>query len=116
VTPADKVNELNEAELPAVDVVSQTTILSWWVPFEIGVATRADRRIATFRRDSAPLPAFLKIWPVLDFNREFDRFAIRYFQDLAHGQKSYRFTETMTKSISTSDQFHARLKADLGQA
>ena len=48
-------------------VISQHTVSSWWVPFEIGVATKDDRRITSYRSDSVPLPDFLKIWPVLDY-------------------------------------------------
>jgi hypothetical protein len=96
-------------------VVSQTTVLSWWVPFEIGVATRGDRRIATFRRDEVTLPAFLKIWPVLDYDSQLEKFAVRYFQDSVHGEKSYTLREAAYKSIRSANEFHASLKRDLGQ-
>lgn len=97
-------------------VVSANTVRSWWVPFEIGVATERDRRITSYRRDTVPLPEFLQIWPVLDYDRELMDFARRYFQDAAHGEKNYRFAESMQKSIGSASQFHTALKRDLGQA
>jgi hypothetical protein len=96
-------------------VVSQNTVASWWVPFEIGIATERDRRITSYRRDSVVLPDFLRMWPVLDFDHELTNFARRYFQDSAHSEKSYRFQESLQKSVTSAAQFHAALKRDLGQ-
>ena len=52
-------------------IVTENTPLSWWVPFEIGVARETDSQIATFLevdRVSASrveLPSYLKKWPIL---------------------------------------------------
>ena len=52
-------------------IVTENTPLSWWVPFEIGVARETDSQIATFLevdRFSAArveLPSYLKKWPIL---------------------------------------------------
>lgn len=96
-------------------VLSQTTRLSWWVPFEIGVATRSERRITSYRRDTSELPEFLKIWPVMDYDSQLADFARRYFEDSAHTEKSYRFSESYSKPIRSAGAFHAALKRDLGQ-
>ena len=96
-------------------VVSSHTVASWWVPFEIGVATEGDRRITSYRRDTVTLPDFLKIWPVLDYDHQLERFAQRYFQDSAHTETSYRFAGTFQKSLHRAAQFHDALKGDLGQ-
>ena len=54
-----------------VAIVTENTPLSWWVPFEIGVARETDSQIATFlevNRFSAAkveLPSYLKKWPIL---------------------------------------------------
>jgi len=96
-------------------VVSSHTVASWWVPFEIGVATEGDRRITSYRRDTVTLPDFLKIWPVLNYDYQLERFAQRYFQDSAHGETSYRFAGTSQKSLHRAAQFHDALKGDLGQ-
>lgn len=52
-------------------IVTENTPLSWWVPFEIGVARETHSQIATFLevdRFSAArveLPSYLKKWPIL---------------------------------------------------
>ena len=52
-------------------IVTENTPLSWWVPFEIGVARETDSQIATFlevKRFSTArieMPSYLKKWPIL---------------------------------------------------
>lgn len=96
-------------------IVSQTTKSSWWVPFEVGAATRSAKRITTYRRDSTVLPDYLTIWPVVNNLRELDRFIVRYFQDRAHSETNYTFAEARYKTLNSAPEFHAALKRDLGQ-
>ena len=99
-------------------LVSPTTVTSWWVPFEIGAATKSDRRIATLKSGIVVLPHYLTIWPVLE-RSQLDLFIQRYLQDAATPEtvmlKSYGMRESVTKSIRSAETFHARLKSDLGQ-
>ena len=53
-------------------VVTKNTSMSWWVPFEIGVARETDSRIATFlfivdqpNSATVELPSYLRTWPIL---------------------------------------------------
>lgn len=52
-------------------VVTENTSLSWWVPFEIGVARETESQIATFlsvdesSRHTVALPSYLGKWPIL---------------------------------------------------
>ena len=52
-------------------IVTENTPLSWWVPFEIGVARETDSQIATFlgintfSTTKIELPSYLKKWPIL---------------------------------------------------
>ena len=52
-------------------VVTENTPLSWWVPFEIGVARETKSQIATFllvdmtSGNEVPLPSYLRTWPIL---------------------------------------------------
>lgn len=48
-----------------IAVVSDNTKESWWVPFEIGVATDKPRPIATFICKQVSLPEYLDFWPHL---------------------------------------------------
>ena len=59
-----------------VAVVTERTPLSWWVPFELGVARETESQIATFlsvdenSTDVLLLPSYLKIWPILTSRQE----------------------------------------------
>ena len=54
-------------------VVTENTPLSWWVPFELGVARETSSQIATFlfvegrsrNNNVVTLPSYLKNWPIL---------------------------------------------------
>lgn len=56
-------------------VVSYATKGSWWVPWEIGVATEKDYPIATYAGDKTSLPEYLKKWPYLTSEQELDVYA-----------------------------------------
>ena len=59
-----------------VAVVTERTPLSWWVPFELGVARETESQIATFlsvdenSADVVLLPSYLRIWPILTSRQE----------------------------------------------
>ena len=44
-------------------VVTNATSHSWWVPFEIGVASTSHRFLSTYGNPASPLPSFLTAWP-----------------------------------------------------
>ena len=44
-------------------VVTNATSNSWWVPFEIGVASTSHRFLSTYGNPESPLPSFLAAWP-----------------------------------------------------
>src|SRR4051812_11438146 len=56
-------------------VVSTNTKTSWWVPWEIGIATERDYPIATFAGDRTTLPEYLRKWPYLRSDSELDEYA-----------------------------------------
>jgi hypothetical protein len=88
-------------------VVSERTTVSWWVPFEIGVGTEKNKRITSFQLDQVGLPDFLRKWPVLKTKNHLDTFIKLYKQD---GIVEFRESQGYSKTISSADQFHARLK------
>lgn len=93
-------------------VVSDYTQKSWWVPFEIGVASDSDKRISSFQLTTVQLPDFLRKWPVLDSREDLDRFVEYYKQDQL---VSLSESKTYHRPIGSADQFHRELKASLGQ-
>ena len=44
-------------------IVTNATNASWWVPFEIGVASEKDRFLSTYGNPRLRLPSFLSAWP-----------------------------------------------------
>jgi hypothetical protein len=99
-------------------VLSRSTVLSWWVPFEIGVATHADGRIASYDTAGGPrtsLPDYLRNWPILLSLADVDAFAQRYKQDRRPLEKAYRLNEARVARIQSASEFHRVLKSDIGQ-
>lgn len=56
-------------------VISQKTKGSWWVPFEIGIATELEYPLATYLVDVTEIPDYLKKWPYLTSDRDLDTYA-----------------------------------------
>lgn len=56
-------------------VISARTQASWWVPWEIGVATEKGRFLASFVSGTASVPEFLLKWPYLRTSADLDKYA-----------------------------------------
>ena len=92
-------------------VTSANTISSWWVPFEIGVATDQDRRISTYTLEATNLPDYLKKWPVLKSKAHLDQFIDLYQRD-----RVVAFSEsTAARTVTSADNFHQSLNNRIGQ-
>ena len=92
-------------------VTSANTVSSWWVPFEIGVATDQDRRISTYTLEATNLPDYLKKWPVLKSKAHLDQFIDLYQRD-----KVVAFSESAAaRTVTSADNFHQSLKSRIGQ-
>lgn len=48
-----------------IAVISSVTAKSWWVPWEIGIATERDMPLATYSHDRTDVPSYLKKWPYM---------------------------------------------------
>ena len=78
-------------------IVSESTAMSWWVPFEIGVARETESVIATMLTvdengsTAMELPSYLKTWPILASAEELKDWAI----DLAN----FRVKGTVGKTV-----------------
>ncbi|UYK72917.1 toll/interleukin-1 receptor domain-containing protein [Xanthomonas sacchari] len=56
-------------------VISEATRTSWWVPWEIGVATEKDFPLATFSGGTSLPPEYLRKWPYLRSDADLDKYA-----------------------------------------
>ncbi len=96
-------------------VISARTQASWWVPWEIGVATEKERFLASFISDNASVPEYLAKWPYMRTQPDLDK----YIQESKRAellvesqiQKGYRSTARGTAFRS----FHTSMKAALRQ-
>lgn len=55
-------------------VVSGITQISWWVPFEIGMAAQRDFPIVSYVKDGINLPDYLTYWPKLKSLSDIDKY------------------------------------------
>ncbi len=96
-------------------ILSDETKESWWVPFEIGIATEKQYPIVTFAVEDVNLPLFLKKWPYL---RKLDD--LQQYFDVAYGTQRHILMEGLEKIASSrrglyARAFHKNLKEALGQ-
>jgi hypothetical protein len=96
-------------------VVSARTKESWWVPWEIGIATEKDFPIATYAGDSTSLPEYLRKWPYLTNTAELDKYASvsKSAEATFRLQKSYA-TDSVARHTSTQE-FYRNLRSSLGR-
>lgn len=96
-------------------VVSSSTKSSWWVPWEIGIATEKDYPIATYAGDSTTLPEYLRKWPYLTSMQHVDEYArlSRAAVTSLNSQRTYKSEGAARRSAT--QEFHRILKATLGQ-
>lgn len=90
-------------------LITNATVGSWWVPFEIGVARQADRRITSFNASSVALPEFLTDWPVLRTETDLDLFAEAYHRDRTAKPIREKYA-SYSRAITTAEDFHSSLK------
>ena len=60
---ASKIKQVIGRSYCLLAVVTNATKSSWWVPFEIGVASEKDRLLSTYGNPLQTLPSFLSVWP-----------------------------------------------------
>lgn len=100
-------------------VVSKATKGSWWVPWEIGVATEKDYPMASFG-SQVELPEFLLMWPYLQDLNDLDRYAETVQQTYVSrkvGGLEHYTSESAAAAVGVSGtkQFYKNLRSKLGQ-
>ncbi|GAN97760.1 hypothetical protein Geu3261_0251_011 [Komagataeibacter europaeus NBRC 3261] len=95
-------------------VVSEATRSSWWVPWEIGVASEKDYPLATYAGGGGTLPEYLHKWPYLRTDADLDRYAeaSRAIEDNI-ALESYLGKEVAQKR--STKEFYRLLRASLRQ-
>lgn len=99
-------------------IVSNATLASQWVPWEIGVATEKDFPLATYSADGQKPPEFLAKWPYLRSVVDLDRYALASKAATAgistEMLKEATASGTRSRRSSTA-QFYRTLRAQLNQ-
>ena len=109
-------NKLRECT-DVIVILSSNTKKSWWVPFEIGMATEKDMPIANFLVSYEVLPEYLSYWPRLKNTQD----VLKYVEikDKVKKQivleKSLRggYYQRVDDGITDTQKFYAELKKNL---
>ena len=115
---ASKIKRVIERSYCLMAVVTGATKSSWWVPFEIGIASDMDRFLSSYGDPIVELPSFLAAWPRVKNHTELHdwcdyvkRQKLLYAPTVAHGvwkvadtQRSSYLTDmrTMAKRFSAT--------------
>ena len=95
-------------------ILSSNTKKSWWVPFEIGMATEKDMPIANYLISNEVLPEYLEYWPRLKSRQD----VLKYVevrnkvnrQVLLEKSYSNRYYQKIDSGMSETQRFYAELK------
>jgi hypothetical protein len=98
-----------------VAVLSPLTQSSWWVPFEIGIATEKSYPLASYARLAATVPDYLKKWPYLRTDNDIDAFALQISQSETSTQVRNIAEAAMSDRRRYARDFHSALKRKLRQ-
>lgn len=96
-------------------VLSPITRASWWVPWEIGVATEKERFLASFVSDGATVPEFLEKWPYLQSMSDLDKYIAESKSAQLLVENYLRQGYGSTAQSRGFRSFHNSLKSSLGQ-
>lgn len=86
-------------------IVTRATQQSWWVPWEIGVATEKGHFLASYVAQQTELPSYLVKWPYLRTLADVDLYA----------QESKRAEGTLRKSSRTRDHVDGAARASVAR-
>jgi len=95
-------------------VISPLTKDSWWVPWEIGVASEKEYPLATYG-GAATLPDFLKRWPVLRNEQHLDAYARSSKSADSNRVLLERTVTASTARKSATQDFYRSLRSQIGQ-
>ncbi|WID99681.1 toll/interleukin-1 receptor domain-containing protein (plasmid) [Bosea vestrisii] len=96
-------------------VISPETQASWWVPWEIGVATEKERFLASFVANQAKVPEYLEKWPYLRNSADLDVYIRESKRAQTLVEERVRGGYRTTAQATGFRSFHTSLKSALRQ-
>lgn len=105
-----KINECTDILV----VMSEETRYSWWVPFEIGMATQKDLPTVSYLQSGVELPDYLAYWPRLKNETDLLQYVVtrRYVQQQTIIGRSLE-QSSFSNNTSETERFYAELKQRL---
>ena len=98
-------------------ILSSNTKKSWWVPFEIGMATEKDMPISNYLISHETLPEYLEYWPCLKSQQDVRKYvevrnkiARQVVLEKAMNSGNY---QRAVSDLSETQRFYAELKSSL---
>lgn len=89
--------------------VSNKTVKSWWVPYEIGYGKKANKEISTLvREDVEYIPDFLQIEEIIDSIDDINQYIrkITSKNSMPLLEQAWYQTESLQNHITKSDKYH----------
>ena len=98
-----------------IAVMSNDTVKSWWVPFEVGEATFGMRRISSYDLGCGyQFPEYLRKWPVMSTESHLSLFVSAYNNDSTSLTKLHENRNTaLGRRTYGPDSFHKSLKSSI---
>lgn len=96
-------------------ILSEKTRKSWWVPFEIGMATEKDMPIANYLVSYVQLPGYLDYWPRLKDQDDVHKY-VKIRNEVSEEYKRSRGifeSNSINVDRSETEEFYRRLKQQL---
>lgn len=96
-------------------IMSANTSKSWWVPFEIGMASQKDFPIVTYLINNVELPDYLTYWPALKKTEDLYKYVRAKYAIINESSifsKSFN-SKQYSQNISETERFYKELKYQL---
>lgn len=96
-------------------IMSEKTLYSQWVPFEVGMSAQIDMPTVTYLCEDVLLPSFLKYWPRLRKPSDVNEYIAARQKATERMNTLYEHKEFATRKKIETDMFYRQLKLQLGQ-
>jgi hypothetical protein len=96
-------------------IISGNTQGSWWVPFEIGMATARGYPIATYLLEDVVTPEYLRPWPYLRSSDDLELYVQELRRHPGMLTEAYMLNKSASDRSYDAGRFHQALKRALGQ-
>jgi hypothetical protein len=84
-------------------LVSASTVLSWWVPYELGFGKKSGKPLATLKlQDAVDLPAYLEISEIIPGTKSLNYYLTRVKRGLSKSAAIDNLTESLVRHFASS--------------